>query len=98
MANRKRYIDMSDISREIYRYVSREIYRDVLYIGRNISTDYSFLNEHPSANMLRTGEDWESCTCHLVSHGIDIYKLLFHSLFKVEFDIDHFVLGEHQER
>ncbi len=27
-----------------------------------------------------------------------IYKLLFHSLFKVEFDIDHFVLGEHRER
>ncbi len=26
------------------------------------------------------------------------YKLLFHSLFKVEFDIDHFVLGEHWER
>ncbi len=26
------------------------------------------------------------------------YKLLFHSLFKVEFDIDHFVLGEHRER
>ncbi len=26
------------------------------------------------------------------------YKLLFHSLFKVEFDIDHYVLGEHRER
>ncbi len=26
------------------------------------------------------------------------YTLLFHSLFKVEFDIDHFVLGEHWER
>ncbi len=26
------------------------------------------------------------------------YKLLFHSLFKVEFDIDQFVLGEHRER
>ncbi len=26
------------------------------------------------------------------------YMLLFHSLFKVEFDIDHFVLGEHRER
>ncbi len=26
------------------------------------------------------------------------YKLLFHSLFKVEFHIDHFVLGEHRER
>ncbi len=24
--------------------------------------------------------------------------LLFHSLFKVEFGIDHFVLGEHRER
>ncbi len=29
---------------------------------------------------------------------IIIYTLLFHSLFKVEFDIDHFVLGEHRER
>ncbi len=26
------------------------------------------------------------------------YMLLFHSLFKVKFDIDHFVLGEHLER
>ncbi len=26
------------------------------------------------------------------------YTLLFHSLFKVKFDIDHFVLGEHRER
>ncbi len=26
------------------------------------------------------------------------YTLLFHSLFKVEFDMDHFVLGEHRER
>ncbi len=26
------------------------------------------------------------------------YTLLFHSLFKVEFYIDHFVLGEHLER
>ncbi len=34
------YIDMSDISREIYRYIR--------YIGRNISTDYFFLNKHPS--------------------------------------------------
>ncbi len=29
---------------------------------------------------------------------IDFYMLLFHSLFKVEFDINHFVLGEHRER
>ncbi len=28
----------------------------------------------------------------------EFYKLLFHSLFKVEFDIDHYVLGEHRER
>ncbi len=26
-----------------------------------------------SANMLRMGEDWESCVCHLVSHRIDIF-------------------------
>ncbi len=26
------------------------------------------------------------------------YMLLFHSLFKVEFDIDHFAMGEHRER
>ncbi len=26
------------------------------------------------------------------------YTLLFHSLFKVEFNIDHFVLREHRER
>ncbi len=31
--------------------------------------------------------------------SLDIfYMLLFHSLFKVEFGIDHFVLGEHRER
>ncbi len=51
MANRKRYIDqsiyhrvyidMSDISREIYQYIR--------YIGRNIWTDYFFLNKHPSS-------------------------------------------------
>ncbi len=29
---------------------------------------------------------------------LNFYKLLFHSLFKVEFDIDQFVLGEHRER
>ncbi len=29
-----------------------------------------------SANMLRTDEDWEGCTCHLVSHRIDIFYLL----------------------
>ncbi len=26
------------------------------------------------------------------------YMLLFHSLFKVKFDIDHFVQEEHQDR
>ncbi len=26
------------------------------------------------------------------------FTFLFHSLFKVEFDIDHFVLGGHRER
>ncbi len=35
------YIDMSDISREIYRYI--------WYIGRNISADYFFLNKHLSS-------------------------------------------------
>ncbi len=30
--------------------------------------------------------------------GRAFYTLLFHSLFKVEFGIDHFVLGEYQER
>ncbi len=29
---------------------------------------------------------------------LNCYKLLFHSLFKVEFDIDHFVLGEQRDR
>ncbi len=28
----------------------------------------------------------------------NFYTLLFHSLFKVEFDMEHFVLGEHRER
>ncbi len=31
-------------------------------------------------------------------HSLPNYTLLFHSLFKVEFNIDHFVLGEHRER
>ncbi len=35
-------------------------------------------------------------------HGLDtigqnFYTILFHSLFKVEFNIDHFVLGGHRE-
>ncbi len=29
---------------------------------------------------------------------VDFYTLLFHLLFKVEFDINYFVLGEHWER
>ncbi len=29
---------------------------------------------------------------------LPFYTLLFHSLFEVEFDINHFVLGEHRER
>ncbi len=29
---------------------------------------------------------------------VSFYTLLFHSLFKVEFDMDHFALGEHRER
>ncbi len=36
------YIDMSDKSREIYRYI--------LYIRRNILTNYFFLNKHPSSH------------------------------------------------
>ncbi len=36
-----KYIDMSDLSREIYRYIR--------YSGRNIWTDYFFLNKHPSS-------------------------------------------------
>ncbi len=28
--------------------------------------------------MLRTGENWKSCTCHLVSHRINIFYLLDH--------------------
>ncbi len=30
--------------------------------------------------------------------GLHFYTLLFHSLFKVKFDINHFVLGENWER
>ncbi len=37
----EKYIDMFNISREIYRYIR--------YIGGNISTDYFFLNKHPSS-------------------------------------------------
>ncbi len=32
------------------------------------------------------------------SCALTFYTLLFHSLFKAEFNIDHFVLGEHRER
>ncbi len=84
-------IFMGGKSKEIYRYIdqliycwvyintssiSREIYRYIRYIERNLSTDYFFLNKHPSANMLGMGENWESCTCHLVSPRIDIFYLL----------------------
>ncbi len=34
----------------------------------------------------------------MMTNWNSFYMLLFHSLFKVEFDIDHFVLGEHWER
>ncbi len=49
-------------------YISREIYQFIRYIGRNIWTNYFFLNKHPSASMLSIR--------HLVSHRIDIFYLL----------------------
>ncbi len=38
-----------------------------------------------------------SCSLFLIFSYLPYYTLLFHSLFKVEFYIDHFVLGEHWE-
>ncbi len=40
----------------------------------------------------------ETCFYKILLNFSHFYTLLFHSLFKVEFDIDHFVLGEHRER
>ncbi len=49
----------------------------------------------------KQGEYNESCPVHY-SHFFRVFvpfcTLLFHSMFKVEFYIDHFVLGEHRER
>ncbi len=98
MANWKRYInqliyrciniDMSDISREIYRYIQ--------YIKRSISIDYLFLNKHPLAKMLRMGENWESGACHLGSHRIDIFYLL-DGLSKLTRIITYFQTHEHEK-
>ncbi len=35
---------------------------------------------------------------HFLKVVFIFYTLLFHSLFKVKFNIDNFVLGEHRER
>ncbi len=32
------------------------------------------------------------------NNALSFYMLLFHSLFKVKFNIDHFALGEHRKR
>ncbi len=78
---------MSDILREIYRYIRHileEIYRQIIF------------PKYPSANMLRMGEDWESCTCHLVSHPIDIFYLLDGSS-KLTRIITYFPICEHEK-
>ncbi len=46
--------------------------------------------------MLRTGKDWESCTCHLVSHRIDIFYLL-DGLSKLTQIITYFRTREHEK-
>ncbi len=44
------------------------------------------------------GKSYWNNLCSLSSHIGLLYTLLFHWLFKAEFDIDHFVLGEHRWR
>ncbi len=44
----KEIFDIS-INQYIAKYISKEIYR---YMGRNISTDYFFVNEHPSSSVI----------------------------------------------
>ncbi len=49
-----------------------------------------------SANMLRTGEDWESWTCHLASHRINIFYPLNGSLKLIRI-VTHFQTREHEK-
>ncbi len=64
-------------------------------VGPNLSTDCKLCERIQSSVPTRT-DFWTFVRIFfLIDH---FYTLLFHSLFKVEFDIDHFVLGEHWER
>ncbi len=49
-----------------------------------------------SANILRMGEDWESCICHLMSHWINICYLL-DGLSKLMRIITYFQTREHEK-
>ncbi len=53
-----------------------------------------FKKENVKCMALKSEDDVSELICIFVH----FYMLLFHSLFKVEFDIDHFVLGKHRER
>ncbi len=83
MANRKRYTDQSIYCWVYVRYIERNISTYSIY--RNISSDYVFLNKHPS-----------SCTCHLISHRIDIFYLL-DGLSKLTRIITYFQTHEHEK-
>ncbi len=60
----------------------------------NVATAEAYTLDFKEAHVLAPIHHLPSRTNFLLS----FYSLLFHSLFKVEFGIDHFVLGEHRER
>ncbi len=70
-----------------------------------MTTEYkNLLFDMTSALILTAIRSKNRCKCRLscqnkiVTKNLQVfYTLLFHLFFKVEFDIDHFVLGEHRE-
>ncbi len=78
MVNWKRYINISPSS---YWYIR--------YIGGNVSTDYFFLNKHPSANMRRLGE------LHMPSGVASNWYFLSVGQF-VKIDTNHYLFSKTQ--
>ncbi len=48
--------------------------------------------------LLEHGSNFSYSLPKILREFSHFYTLLFHSLFKVEFDMDYFALGEHRER
>ncbi len=81
-------------------------FRQILYLTflAVVNPYNKHVQNWPELNTTGTNQLWNLqlsasvfFTCWKVEEIKLFYMLLFHSLFKVEFDIDHFVLGEHRE-